>query len=80
MTADQNYARIINEKFENERLQVRTQREYENALVALDNAKEKYERSLECTPLLNKRLQEAEKKKIKAHEEYEWICNNAPKR
>jgi hypothetical protein len=80
MTADQNYARIINEKFENERFQGRTQREYENALVALDNAKEKYERSLECTPLLNKRLQEAEKKKAKAHEEYEWICNNAPKR
>ena len=80
MTADQDYARIINEKFENERSQSRLLCDYENAIVAMENAKEKYERSKSSAVLLPERLKEAEKKKTKAHEEYEWICNNAPKR
>ena len=80
MTADQEFARLLNEKFENERFTQRAQQEYENAMIALENAKEKYEKSKESSVLLTKRMKEVELKKTKAHDEYEWICNNAPKR
>ena len=80
MNADQEYARKINEKFENERLQEKSLREYDNAMNALEEAKEKHEKAMQQAELLAQLIRDAENKKAKAHDEYEWICNNAPKR
>lgn len=80
MLADQEYARKIGEKFENERLQEKTLREYDNAISAMQEAKEKHESATRYAAVLAQLIREAEMKKIKAHDEYEWICNNAPKR